>query len=77
MKTLNEIKKDIKEMAKGEFYEIKSNKARIEIGRCVDIEGYILRGWVPVETLYYEKARRPGEVLNMKQLVEKIDKQFA
>ena len=77
MKTMHAILQDIKKLQKGECYEIKSSNTRIEIGRCFDRQGYIMRGFVPSEALFYESARRENEVVGYNALMKKIKKQFA
>ena len=76
MKSMHAILQDIKKLQKGECYEIKDGKTRIEIGRCFDISGYIMRGFIPAEALFYESARRQNEVVGYNAIMKKVKEQF-
>ena len=76
MKTMHAILQDIKKLQKGELYEVRKDRMRMQVGRCFDRQGYIMRGFIPAEALFYESARRENEVMGYNAIMKKIKEQF-
>jgi hypothetical protein len=73
---LNKHLKAIKNLQPGECYTMGDNKQKYEIGCCYDATGFIMRGYIPAESLFYESARRENEVMSFKQLADKLNRYF-